>query len=182
MQAHFAQTQPNDLVLASKPEQEAWKTQAEPVQQEMRRLQGQLRRAADGDKAKIEMQIEALDDKMPAPLASIYAVADEPQKASPIKILFHGDYLNPVATVGVRPLGIILPEGTPEAELTTPRPRLKLAEWMTEPTNPFDCPRDGESDLAVSLRPRHRLHAERLRPHGARAPLIRSCSIGSRPA
>ena len=49
-------------------------------------------------KGKIELQLEALDDKMPAPLASIYSVTDEPEKASPIQILFHGDYLNPTAT------------------------------------------------------------------------------------
>ena len=45
LQAHFAQTQPNDLVLASKEEQDAWKTKAAPVQQDVRRLQAQLRRA-----------------------------------------------------------------------------------------------------------------------------------------
>src|SRR5579871_5406100 len=110
LQAHFAQTQPNDLVLASKEEQEAWKAKAAPVQQEQRRLQMQLRRAPDGEKAKIETDLDALDDKMPAPLASIYSVQDDPAKASPIQVLFHGDYLNPTAKVGVRPLGILVPE------------------------------------------------------------------------
>ena len=137
LQAHFAQTQPNDLVLASKEEQDAWKAKADPVQQEMRRLQSQLRRAPDAEKAKIELQLDALDDKLPPPLASIYSVQDEPKKASPIKVLFHGDYLNPVATVGVRPLGILLPEGTPEAPLETEHPRLKLAEWIVDPANPL---------------------------------------------
>jgi hypothetical protein len=52
-------------------------------------------------------------------------------------VLFHGDYLNPTATVGVRPLGILLPEGTPEAPLDTEHPRLKLAEWIVDPANPL---------------------------------------------
>jgi hypothetical protein len=39
--------------------------------------------------------------------------------------------------VGVRPLGILLPEGTPEAALTTDRPRTKLAEWIVDPANPL---------------------------------------------
>jgi len=137
LQAHFAQTQPSDLVLASADKQAAWKKQAEPVQQEMRRLQAQLRRAPDAEKAAIEAQLDALDDKMPAPLASIYAVDDEPQKAAPIKVLFHGDYLNPVATVGVRPLGILIPEGTPEEPISTATPRLKLAEWIATSSNPL---------------------------------------------
>ena len=137
LQAHFAQTQPNDVVLASKEEQAEWKVKATPLEQERRRLQMQLRRAPDGEKAKLELQLEELDDKMPAPLASIYSVTDEPKKASPIQILFHGDYLNPVAKVGVRPLGILLPEGEPEAPIDTEQPRLKLAEWITDAKNPL---------------------------------------------
>jgi hypothetical protein len=137
LQAHFAQTQPNDLVLASKEEQEAWKAKADPVQMEMRRLQSQLRRAPDAEKAKIEVQLEALDDKMPEPLSSIYTVTDDPKKAQPVKVLFHGDYLNPVARVGVRPLGILLPEATPEAPIEEETPRLKLAGWIVDPANPL---------------------------------------------
>jgi hypothetical protein len=137
LEAHFAQTQPADIVLASQEEQAAWKAKADPVQQEMRRLQAQLRRAPDGEKAKLEMQLESLDEKMPVPLASIYAVADDAAKASPIQVLFHGDYLNPVAKVGVRPLGILLPESTPEAPIGTATPRLKLATWITDPANPL---------------------------------------------
>src|SRR5438067_13807294 len=88
LQAHFAQTQPNDIVMASKEEQEAWKTQAEPMQQELRRLQAQLRRAPDGEKARIEMQIEELDSRMPAPLSSIYSVRDDAKQPAAIRVLF----------------------------------------------------------------------------------------------
>lgn len=137
LQAHFAQLQPNDIVLASKEEQEAWKVKAQPVEQQKRRLQAELRRAPETSKAKLEADLDALDDQMPPPLESIYSVLDDPQKASPIKVLFHGDYLNPVATVGVRPLGILLPDGAPEAPIEEEKPRLKLAEWIVDPANPL---------------------------------------------
>jgi hypothetical protein len=137
LQAHFAQTQPNDIVLASKEDQEAWKARATPIQQQVRQLQIQLRSAPDGEKARIEMELEALDDKMPAPLASIYAVTDDVKSAGTIRVLFHGDYLNPVAKVGVRPLGVLLPDGAPEAPIDTGTPRLKLAEWIVDATNPL---------------------------------------------
>jgi hypothetical protein len=137
LQAHFAQLQPNDIVLASKEEQDAWKAKAAPVEQQKKKLQADLRRAPDGMKAKIEADLDALDDQMPAPLESIYSVVDEPQKASPVKVLFHGDYLNPVSTVGVRTLGILLPDGTPEAPIQEEKPRLKLAEWIADPANPL---------------------------------------------
>jgi hypothetical protein len=137
LQAHFAQVQINDIVLASKEEQEAWKAKAQPVEQEKRQLQAELRRAPESEKGKLETALDDLDDKMPPPLESIYSVKDDPEKAAPIKILFHGDYLNPVATVGVRPLGILLPDGAPEAPIGEAKPRLKLAEWIADPANPL---------------------------------------------
>jgi hypothetical protein len=136
LQAHFAQAQPNDLVLASQEAQAEWKARSAPVEQERRRLQMQLRRAPDGEKAALELQIDALDDKMPAPLESIYSVTDEPAKAPAIQVLFHGDYLSPVAKVGMRPLGILLPDAAPEAPIEAAQPRLKLAEWIVDPANP----------------------------------------------
>jgi hypothetical protein len=75
--------------------------------------------------------------KMPAPLSSIYSVKDDPKKASTIRVLFHGDYLNPVAKVGVRPLGVLLPEGAPEEPVDTSTPRTKLANWIVDPANPL---------------------------------------------
>jgi hypothetical protein len=137
LQAHFAQLQPADIVLASQQEQDAWKAAAAPVEQQKRQLQAQLRRAPDGSKAKLEADIDALDDQMPPPLESIYSVIDDPKKASPIKVLFHGDYLNPTATVGVRTLGILLADGTPESPIEEDKPRLKLAEWIVDPANPL---------------------------------------------
>jgi len=137
MQAHFAQLQANDIVLAGKEEQDAWKTKAAPVEAEKKQLQIELRRAPETEKARLQAEIDALDDRMPPPLESIYSVRDDPQKAAPIKVLFHGDYLSPVATVGVRPLGVLLPDGAPEASILEEKPRLKLADWIVDPANPL---------------------------------------------
>jgi hypothetical protein len=37
----------------------------------------------------------------------------------------------------VRPLGVLLPDGAPEAAIQVEKPRLKLAEWITDPANPL---------------------------------------------
>ena len=129
------------------------------MEQQKRQLQAQLRRAPDGEKAKLEADIDALDDQMPPPLESIYSVSDDPKKASPIKVLFHGDYLNPTAIVGVRTLGILLPDGAPEAPIEENKPRLKLAEWIVDPANPLPVAGDGQSRVAISFRPRDRCHS-----------------------
>ena len=110
---YFAETEPNDLIQASKEEQEAWKKEAAPVMTQLMQLRYKMRKAPDGEKNGIAMQIDDLEDKLPAPLPSIYTVTDDPKENAPIEVLFHGDYLQPTAKVGERPLGILLPEGTP---------------------------------------------------------------------
>ena len=137
LQAHFAQLQPHDIVQASEAEQVAFKAKLAPMEQEVRRLQGLMRRAPDAEKGKLETQLEELDEKMPAPLPSVYAVRDTPEKPTPIKILFHGDHLSPTGTVGVRPLGVLMDGATPEEPLDTAKPRLRLARWITDPANPL---------------------------------------------
>jgi hypothetical protein len=39
--------------------------------------------------------------------------------------------------VSYRPLGILLPEGSPEYPRDTPDPRTRLAKWVTDPDNPL---------------------------------------------
>lgn len=137
LQGHFAQLQGNDLVLASKEEQEDWKKKAAPIEQQMRKMQFALRRAPDAEKAKIEKQIEDLEDQMPAPLSSIYTVADDPKNPTPIHLLARGEYTNKGASVGVRPLGVLLPDNAAEDPLNVEKPRLKLANWIVDPANPL---------------------------------------------
>ena len=137
LQAHFAQLQPNDIVQASKDEQETYKAKIAPIQDEMRNLQAKLRRAPEPERAKLETELEQLDEKMPPPLTSIYAVTDAAASVTPIQILFHGDHLSPTAKVGVRRLGILVEASTPDEPLDTPSPRLKLANWIADPANPL---------------------------------------------
>ena len=137
LQGFFAQAQANDLIRASAEEQAAWKATVDPIQTEMRQLQFKMRRAPEEEKGKLQMQLDALDEKMPLPMTAIYAVKDDPTQVSPIHLLFKGDYLQPLDSVGARPLGILLPEGTPEEPVTTDHPRLKLANWLIDPANPL---------------------------------------------
>ena len=48
--------------------------------------------------------------------------------------------------------------------------RAALATWITDPREPADLAQHRQPRLAVSLRPRARRHAERLRPHGRSCP------------
>jgi hypothetical protein len=137
MQGFFAQAQPNDLLRATKEEQDAWHAKVDPMEQEVRQLQAKMRRAPEEEKGKLQAELDLIDEKMPLPLTAIYAVKDAPKEATPIHTLFHGDYLDPRESVGARALGVLLPDQTPEEPVVTETPRLKLANWIVSPDHPL---------------------------------------------
>jgi hypothetical protein len=137
IQGYFAQTQAHDIMLASEQEQKDWKAKSEPIQREMRGLQRQMAKAEGVQKAELEQKIEALEDKMPPPLTALYSVKDDAANPTPIHVLARGEYTNKGAAVGMRPLGVLLPENTPEDPLKTEKPRMKLAQWIVDPANPL---------------------------------------------
>ncbi len=137
LQGYFAQTQSNDIIIASPEEQAAWKKTMEPLESEMRKLRFSMRRASEEEKGKIQTRLEELDEKLPPPLTAFYAVTDNPKEMTQIHLLGRGDYRNKGAKVGMRPLGILLKDGEPELPLDTTKPRTKLADWIADPANPL---------------------------------------------
>ena len=137
MMGYFAQTQSHDIIQATKEEQEAWKAKAAPIQKEITELQAKMKKAPESEKNGLAMQLDDVEDKLPAPLPSVFTVSDDEKNPTPIEVLFHGDYLQPTAKVGLRPLGILLPEAEPEKPVSIAKPRLQLANWIADSNNPL---------------------------------------------
>ncbi len=137
MQGYFAQTQSHDFVIATPAEQAAWKAKMTPIEDEMKKLRTAMRKAPEEEKGKILERLEKLDEETPAPLTAYYGVKNVPAEMTRIHLLGRGDYRSKEAPVGMRPLGIVLPEELPELPLETTKPRTKLAEWITDPVNPL---------------------------------------------
>jgi hypothetical protein len=141
---YFAGVYDNDVSRATPEERAAWTQTAKPIEDEMAKLRGQMaalrgmKDAAALDKREaITKQLEELQDKMPPPLPGVHTVTDMPEKRSPINLLARGDYAAKGDRVGMRPLGVLLPEGEPELPATTERPRAELAKWIVDPENPL---------------------------------------------
>ncbi len=137
LQGYFAQTDTNDVIVATPEQQAAYRATVTPIEAEMRKLRGSMRRASEEEKGKILTRLEELDEKMPLPLTAMYAVKNNTAGMTQIHLLGRGDYRNKGPKVGMRPLGILLPDGTEELPLETSKPRLKLAQWITDPGNPL---------------------------------------------
>jgi len=137
LQGYFAQTHANDVIVASPEEQAQYKATMEPLDSEMKKLRFAMRKATEEEKGKILTQLEALDEKIPAPLTAMYAVRNEPKDMTPIHLLAAGDYRNKGPKVGMRPPGVLLEDGAEESPLDATTPRVRLANWITDPANPL---------------------------------------------
>ncbi len=144
IQAYFAAAFDRDVVKATSEQQAAWKAKAEPIEREMKTVTAAMKRLQDKqDAASLDMKetlmkkLEELQDKMPAPLPALHSVVNMPDKKSPVHLLARGDYTSKGDRVGMRPLGVLLPDGTPELPETIEKPRAELAKWIAAPENPL---------------------------------------------
>jgi Protein of unknown function (DUF1553)/Protein of unknown function (DUF1549) len=144
IQAYFAPVYDNDVVKATSEEQAARKAKAEPIEKEMEKvraemkgLQGKKDAASLDLKETLAKRLEKLQEQMPEPLPALHSVVNLREKKSPIHLLERGDYNFKGARVGMRPLGVLLPEGTPELQETIEKPRTELAKWIVAQENPL---------------------------------------------
>lgn len=137
MQAYFAATHDQDVPLTSPEEQSAWKAKTDQINKEMKALQKQMKGLEGEPKVQMEKKIKDAEAKLPPPLPALFSVSDDMSKATAIHVLARGDYQNKGAKVGMRPLGVLLPDSSPELPLATEQPRAKLATWITDPANPL---------------------------------------------
>lgn len=144
IQAYFAPAFEKDIVKATPEQQAAWKAKAEPIEQEMKTVTAEMKKLQGKDdpatreaKEALMKKLEKLQEQMPEPLPALHSVANMPEKRSPIHLLARGDYNAKGARVGMRPLGVLLPDGAPELPETTAKPRAELAKWIVDANNPL---------------------------------------------
>ncbi len=138
LQAYFAETVENDVPKSTAEEQAAWKAKADPVNAEIAKLKKALAQHPDDASAgTIQKQMDALAELMPKPLPALFSVKDDPANRFAVHLLARGDSRSPGDAVHARPIGVLLAPDTPELPDDTPDPRARLAEWITEPSNPL---------------------------------------------
>jgi hypothetical protein len=137
IQAYFAATHEKDVPLSSEQEQTAWKEKAKATEAEIKRIKAAMKGKEGPEALALEKELEAANDKLPAPLPVLFSVENDFKRATPIHILERGEYTRPKEKVGARPLGVLLPDGAPERSELPENPRTKLAEWVIDPANPL---------------------------------------------
>ncbi len=137
IQAFFAAAQNKDMPRATPEEQADWKAKADPIEAEMKKLKASMRGSTPDQRQEILKKMEELQETMPDPIPAVNTVVDDMEHKSEIHVLARGEYQNKGDAVGMRTLGILLPDGAPELAADVQHPRAELAKWVTGPDNPL---------------------------------------------
>jgi hypothetical protein len=137
MQAFFAPVWDKDIPMASDAEVQAWNERKKAVEDEVKQVRSKMRGLEGADRQRMSEKLKEAEAKMPEPLPAMYSVSNEFEKATPIHVLPRGDYQNKGVRVGMRALGVLLPDGAPELDPATRNPRTQLAKWIASPENPL---------------------------------------------
>ncbi|MCA9119803.1 MAG: DUF1549 domain-containing protein [Planctomycetaceae bacterium] len=137
LQAFLASSFEYDVELADEDEKKAWRERSEAVEAEVKRLKDQLKDAPAEDEKRLLAELNAAQAKMPAPLPTISSVKHDPTQRTQIHLLERGDPDQPREPLKMRPLGVLLPEGTPGLPDDFATPRTYLADWIAAAKNPL---------------------------------------------
>ncbi len=137
LQAYLSATEEHDISLATPAQVKAWEADRKRVQDEIKKLQAKARKATGVEKARLAMEIEATEDSMPPPPATIPAIWNDAKRRTPIHVLKRGVWENKGEPVGPRPPSVLVAEDLPELSPDLPDPRSRLARWLASPEHPL---------------------------------------------
>ncbi|MCS7025033.1 MAG: DUF1549 and DUF1553 domain-containing protein [Bryobacteraceae bacterium] len=137
IQAYFAAVHDKDLSLATPEQEKAYQEAKAAHEAELKRLRQTMEKLTGEEKGRMLQKIRNLEETPPEPPPAVFSVLNDMSKMSPIHVLARGDYQNKGPRVFPRPLGVLIPDNTPELPATTPNPRTQLAKWITDPSHPL---------------------------------------------
>ena len=137
LQAYFAATQENDIILGPAEEKKIWETKTKAIKAELKLLRRKLESVEGDEKKELADKIEKIEDGMPAPPPTIPTIHNDPAQRTDMHVLKRGDWEKKGESVGPRPPTVLTSDDTPELIADTPNPRTRLAEWLTTPDHPL---------------------------------------------
>ncbi|MEP7366800.1 MAG: DUF1549 and DUF1553 domain-containing protein, partial [Acidobacteriota bacterium] len=137
MQAFFAPVHENNYVTATPEERQAWEAKNKAFDEQIAKYKAEMKELKGEAKGRMLQKIRDTEELKPGPMPGLYGVKDDMEHRSPIHLLARGDYQHKGEAVGMRTLGVLLPDGAPELDPNTAKPRIELAKWVTSPDNPL---------------------------------------------
>ena len=137
MQAYLAQTYAHDVPLTDAESFRQWQAQTDTINKQIDALKDRLSQAGGEAEARLKQELNTLKQRLPAPIPTLFSVANQPERRTDIHLLERGDESLPGRTLGMRPLGVLLEDGAPELDPESATPKLLLARWIARADHPL---------------------------------------------
>ena len=137
LQAFLSATQEYDLPLVDAKAASAWEARSKAVNEEITKIRDALNSATGAEEDRLRKKLKEAQARIPGALPSVFSVRNDDQKRTPIHLLIRGEESQKAERLGMRTLGVLLPDGTSEIPSDTSFPKTILANWVTDPANPL---------------------------------------------
>jgi hypothetical protein len=137
LQSFLSATHEYNIPLVDDEEMKRWEAANDTAQAKIAAIKKRLTDADDSAKPALEEQLKAATAAAPEVLPMISGVRNDPQRHTAIHVLVRGNESKKAEPVGMRFLGVFLPEDSPELVRDAQRPKTKLAKWIADETHPL---------------------------------------------
>ncbi len=137
LQAFLAATYENDIPLTDTATDKAWKSRTAKINAEIEEVKTQLAKATGEREQRLRQKLKQAEERLPKPLPSIFSVRNDDQKRTPIHLLTRGDETKKQERLGMRFLGVLVPDRMTELPPDTKHPKTILAKWIASPHHPL---------------------------------------------
>ena len=137
LQAYLAATEESNISLAPEKERTAWEAETKSIKDRMEQVRARMKRVRGPDRERLAKELEALEDQLPAPLATIPATRNDFEHRTAVHVLKRGEWEDKGEPVGPRPPSVLVPDDQPELPADVADPRTRLAAWLTDPSHPL---------------------------------------------
>ena len=137
LQAFFAASHEDNVILASKEQRERWERSTQRIQKQIDKLKELLQRQKGNEEQLTRARIQQLEAQLPLPLPMLCSIKNDPQQVSAIHVLRRGNPALPGERVDMRPLGVLSPGDAQPLASNVANPRTWLANWLTDPQHPL---------------------------------------------
>ncbi|MCI0358916.1 MAG: PSD1 and planctomycete cytochrome C domain-containing protein [Planctomycetaceae bacterium] len=137
LQAYLAATDEHNVSLAPPDEQAAWDAETRRIKDQMEAIKKVARTKTGEERVKMQEMIDALEETLPLPLATIPSTWNDFSARTPIHVLRRGIWESKLDAVGPRPPSVLVSAELPELAADVSNPRTQLADWLTDSKNPL---------------------------------------------
>ena len=137
LQAYFAATEENNILLAPAEEMQSWEKQSEEINAQIKKLKTEVNTATGAKKAELENQLFEVAYTLPTRPATIPSIRNDHEHRTAMHVLRRGVWEQKGVAVGPRPLSILVPASEPELAADIQKPRTQLARWITDDRHPL---------------------------------------------